>query len=70
MMQEKVIKICKDCGVIQEKIQHGRFNVKDKRWRGIDNLLWNGNTCGICTRRKAREHQRRKRAAKKQGEQR
>lgn len=62
MLQEKVLRVCKKCGVIQEKIQFGKYNSKDKRWRDANGQLWAGNLCPVCHRERMREYQKARRA--------
>jgi len=45
-------KQCKGCGEYKTRILDGKFNGKDKRWRDINNLLWNGLRCPQCHKKK------------------
>lgn len=65
MNQEKVARICKRCGIIQEKIQYGKYNAKDKRWRDVNGGLWSGSLCPECHRERMKVYQQVRRAAKK-----
>jgi uncharacterized protein YaaW (UPF0174 family) len=65
MNQEKVIRICKYCQVIQEKIQYGKYNAKDKRWRDVNGKLWVGSVCPTCHRERMKIYQQNRRAAAK-----
>jgi len=65
MNQEKVLRICNDCQTVQEKIQFGKYNSKDKRWRDVNGELWCGSRCPDCHRKRMKQYQQIVRAAKK-----
>jgi len=45
---------CKECGVIKQRTEVGKYK-KDKKFRDGEGLLWNGNICGSCNRVRARK---------------
>lgn len=66
VLNEKQAKICKVCGVLKYRILKGKFNKKDKKWKGVNgDGYWNGHVCPECHRNRCAERQRAKRAAKK-----
>lgn len=40
--------LCKVCNKIKDRIEAGKFNVKDKKWVDETGKTWNGRICGIC----------------------
>lgn len=58
---EKNVRACKVCKVLKERVQDGKYNDKDKKWRDEKGLLWMGNTCGECNRTRLKEVMRKKR---------
>lgn len=58
---EKNLSTCKICSQIKLKIQDGKFDNNNKRWRDERGGLWVGRTCPDCHRRKMAEHQKLKR---------
>lgn len=61
---EENVRLCKICGQLKQRRQDGKFNDKDKKWRDNDNLLWNGNVCGLCNRARLKEKMKEKRIKK------
>jgi len=47
---------CKICGEEKNRILAGKFpNGRDKKWAGDNGKLWNGNICGDCNLKRAKE---------------
>jgi hypothetical protein len=41
---------CKVCNIVQNRILDGKFNQKDKRYRGDTPGYWNGSVCPSCNK--------------------
>lgn len=63
-MQESNVRLCKVCKQLKQRIQDGKFNGKDKKWRDESNLLWNGSTCPQCNRERVKNKMKEKRSVK------
>ena len=62
-IEERQSKVCNLCGELKVRVLKGKFNKKDKRWKGFNgDGYWNGHTCPDCHRKKCAERQRAKRA--------
>lgn len=56
---------CKVCNVVQNRILDGKFNQKDKRYRGDTPGYWNGSVCPSCNKERVRRLMGEGRARKK-----
>ena len=56
---------CKDCGELKTRIEDGKYNSKDKRYKDENGKLWNGNRCGSCVVKRSREHMQQLRTLRK-----
>ena len=54
-------KQCKKCKEYKPRIRDGSYNGRDKRWRGTDGKLWNGQKCSVCHKEDVNERLRKKR---------
>lgn len=62
-MQEIEIKLCKKCNELKKRIQDGKFDGKNKRWRDEEGSLWNGRVCGRCNLDRVKNLMKQKRSA-------
>lgn len=60
-MIEVNLRICKMCGELKQRIQDGKYNIKDKRWMDETGKLWNGSICPICNKLRTKQLMREKR---------
>lgn len=61
---EKETKTCTNCGELKIRVLKGKYNKKDKRWKGVEGGYWNGHVCPDCHRKKCAERMRIKRGTK------
>lgn len=47
-MTESNLVHCKHCKKLKERIEDGKFNKTNKRFKDINGKLWNGKTCPDC----------------------
>lgn len=54
--KESNLRLCKRCNEVKRRTLSGKYpDNRDKKYVGDDGLLWNGSTCGICNRKRAKE---------------
>lgn len=62
---EQNLRLCKVCNTLKQRIEAGKFDAKNKKWKDEDGLIWNGSTCGSCNKKRVRIAMRIKRDAEK-----
>lgn len=59
--EEKNLTSCKVCNQLKLRIQDGKFDAKNKRWRDDKGSLWIGKVCPDCHRDRMATYQKNKR---------
>jgi hypothetical protein len=62
-MSEQNMTECRICKQLKLRIQDGKYNTKDKRWKDSTGGLWNGHYCPDCNRERIKSKMRLKRQA-------
>lgn len=61
---EANLRLCKKCNKLKQRIEDGKFDNRNKRWKDESGLLWNGSTCGECNKERIKLAMRIKRNVK------
>lgn len=64
-MSEINLRKCKDCGEYKPRVNSGRFDANNKRYREFNGATWNGNRCGECHKALTKERMRKLREERK-----
>jgi hypothetical protein len=55
---ETNLRACKICKQLKQRIEDGKFNNKDRRWKDESGKLWNGSCCPTCNLERTKEKMR------------
>lgn len=58
---ESNLRICKVCKLLKQRIEAGKYNIKDKKYTDDNGKAWNGSTCNSCSLNRLKIHMRMKR---------
>lgn len=58
---EQNLRICKVCKKLKERIESGKYNLKDKKYVDDTGKVWMGSTCPSCNTERLKNHMRTKR---------
>lgn len=47
---ENNLRLCKQCKQLKTRIQDGKFDLVNKRWKDEVGQLWSGNYCPVCNK--------------------
>lgn len=61
---ESNLRLCKKCNVLKNRIESGKFDLKNKKYVDESGKLWNGSVCGVCNQERVKLAMRIKRNAK------
>lgn len=60
-MTEANLRICKVCRKLKQRIEVGKYNLKDKKYADESGKAWNGSSCPDCSKERLKNHMRTKR---------
>lgn len=61
-MLESNLRICKVCKLLKQRIEAGKYNIKDKKYTDENGKAWMGSTCYECNKNRLKTHMQMKRS--------
>ena len=51
---EQNLRLCKTCRKLKQRIEAGKYNIKDKKYTDENGKAWNGSNCPQCALEKVK----------------